>query len=205
MHAHNLPARKVLADYNTVEWNGIRVRVRPTGFREWKIPIVGRVLRKWPFFTGAQPWFEVEAKYMRGDWQNGQGSVTSEFYDADGGGYQLGSEQFSSLLTPLHSKVQTGWLTNPGQHKLKVKLQAMSESSANMNMTEDLVIFDVKSSDTLFLLIAGIAASAIVAAASSVCGGIVVGKFLEDDSPQRVVIVDEMSPASQSKRDGSEQ
>ena len=51
--------------------------------------------------------------------------------------------------------------------------------------------FDVKSSDTLWLLIFGILASAILGLSASVLGGWIVGQMLSDESPQPVIIVED--------------
>ena len=176
-----------MPDYNDFEWEGLKIRPRPTGWRN--TPVLGKVLRKWPYFTGSRPKFVVSItpKSKQHLWQD-----LTLIYElraqAEGEGFVK-----KSLFRPGKVELRVPWLSTTGSYQFRATFEV---GSAQITAESGLINFDVKSSDTLVLFLAGIITSAVLALSASICGGIIVGNFLDSDDPQPVIIVNGEPPAS---------
>ena len=194
-----------VADYNEADWERVKFSIRPTGWRG-RLPVLWRGTRRLPFLVGSHHGFNVTMTIDE-DWLKGQTLVVSPYGRRHGGHREtLGQEVrlTSSATIPL----QTPWMDDQGQYVLGANLTV--EASGRKARAEDrsLVTMDLKSSDTVILLILGIALSVMLAALS----GWVVSQLDEPFTlPSPLVVVQatpileaEPQPASQSETDNNE-
>ena len=176
-----------MADYADFELNGMRIRTRPTGWRRW-VPL----MRKWPYFTGSQPRFTVMVEAAKEDASlasNLQVRLETSYILPDKHTRESGSTQFEDLKSQRQLSLETPWLTQTGQHLYRTSI-IFSDRKEGVTNPVGLVVFDVKSSDSLILVLAAIVASGIVTAMVTVGGGLLVGNALKEDFPDPVVVVE---------------
>ena len=198
MQVNNPPKGERVADYRTIDWKGTRLTARPAGWRRW-IPY----LRRWPFFTGCEPYFIVKVEATTPERRETPGRLTIHVPHPAGGGTEE-SEEFKSLQRPVTVKVKAPWLYKTGACSVDFDLRLVRGSGQSPDRKADVIAnFDVKSSDTLFLILVGLTVTAIISLMTAVVGPVIVDKLL-DDSPQPVIVVTETPPASQSGTDRNE-
>ena len=109
-----------------------------------------------------------------------------------------------SMDKPKTWKTNSVWLGEDVRCGLRIRLTVHKGETPITTNERWLAAFDVKSSDTLVLWTSGIGASLAIAMLSSLFGGWAATQLFGDDSPQRVIIIDEPTPASQSETGNNE-
>lgn len=174
-----------MADYNNFENDDFKVTVRPFGKRHWIswFPVLGKLLFNAPFFSGGHKAFEIKIK-PRNKKYEGQ----SLFLNGSWHGPTRGDEDviirdvLNRSIGIIHDRkklairIETPWLGGTGHHRFDGEIlmdpdRHLRPPRKVITGWQTWVNFDLKSSDTLLLLIFGIAASAII----TVTGGWIVG------------------------------
>ena len=160
---------ELMPDYNDFDWEGMRIRIKPVGWRGWRI-LAPVKAKKWPYFSGTRPKFTLSLTPMskRRQWRK----VTLDYalYGPDTNTVDYPMEAARHTWDkPGSIHLDVPWLSATGPYQFRGKFDLVTANS----QTNDggLVNFDVKSCDTLTLLIFGIAMSSIITIAASVGGG----------------------------------
>jgi hypothetical protein len=167
-----------VADYQTVEWQGIRVMPRP---REvWRrVPI----LRTWPFRSGRRFQFDVLVEATRSDRERDRVQLEWTFI-SPGGEHPSTATLVEDLGSRRVFSYRTPWLGGSGHHRLDATIRLVD---ADATIRETLVDFDLASADSLRLWWSAILFSLIVTLVGGVLGGLCVATW--DSGPKPVVIV----------------
>ena len=95
MHKHDSSKGGLMPTYNDdFEWQGIKVSGKPAGIQS--IPGLGRILRKWPLFTGSRRPFSIHIWATDAE-RKGETITLERFVGGPGGtdSSKAKSEQFS--------------------------------------------------------------------------------------------------------------
>ena len=183
-----------MPSFNSFEKDGVKVKVRGRG-------LVRRLLlSRWPYFTGDTPIFHVSVEatkqgieVVRREIRYGRGDASSSS--------NLKSDKSDvrvNLAKPLIIDLDTKWLVIAGQHWIELRMQ-IDDNGVERGISENIISFDVRSSDALALLIFGILATLVITV-SNVFGGWWLSNNFRDESPKPTYIVP--APESDGKTDG---
>ncbi len=189
-----------MADYLDTEWNSIRIKARPVGIRGalGALPRIGGWLCRTPYMTGDHKVFKVKIwatdKALRGT----TARLTHQFADSDHAtpGGSKGTAEVVLARRAHTIRITTPWIEKTGQHQV-IGVLALAGVAENPWKTRPLVNFDVKSSDSVYLLVAGLIASLAIGLAGAGIGAWLGSRLGQSSEPVRVIVVDEQ-PASQS-------
>lgn len=159
----------------------------------------------WSFFTGSKPRVQVTLKNTVE--QERRLVLNNLRFNTPAGADRRQHVELS--FQPLGERtllLEAEWLASTGTHGFGATLDYLQ-----VHNDVDFVAFDMKSTDTLFLVLVALVGSAIITISGSVGGGLLVGHILKDDSPTSVIVVEPVSiatpdigPASQSEIDNNE-
>ena len=200
---HDSSKGGLMPTYNDdFEWEGVIISGKPAGIQS--LPGLGRVLRMWPLFTGSRRPFSIHIRAK--DKKRRKNTVTlSWFIGGPGGGNAASAVSESHCLekvVKIRAQPKTMMAMDEGQLRLW-KLRLDTGEAWGDETYEDLIEYDVKSLDSLMLLVFGIILSVVLGASAALGGTWAGSRFFQ--SPIPVVIVEETPlPASQSETGSNE-
>ena len=184
------PRGRLMPNWNDQEWGPTRITIRPHGWRN--MPVAGKLLRKWPYFTGSQPVINIA---MRPKLKHSAWDPVTVSYSLEVTGRTI-DHGTQTLMEPGKVEVPVPWLVDVGPHQLLVSMGRRRDTD---KLSDVLATFDVKSSDTLALLVMAIVGSLIIGLMASAFGAWLAPTFFQSQDPVRVIVVDEIrtpTPAS---------
>ena len=170
-----------MGDYNEFEWEGLKVSVLPDGVRG-KVPGLRMFLRKWPFFTGTRPSFDVSLTAQTEEARDYSGALKLRFTGPDNKTEVLVADEFSGLGAPHVVRVTAPWIADQGQHSFDIELSLSGPNTKRVR--RPIATFDVKSSESFFLFLFAIfasVASSIIIFCGAIGGGFLVGQLLKEE------------------------
>ena len=191
--------------YDTFEWKGVEISAWALGWRSW-IPGFGWLLKRWPYFSGSKPSFCIQVRPK--DPETQEDTLELGWFYAGPGTmgnpkrYTLWSSLKKTEKLPIHLQRIMGSGEGGTIRLYKVSLygaDGVIKETTDRNDFYDLAEFEVKSSDTLFLMMLTLFMSAIIGGAAALGGAALGGWLTQPDDPLPVVIIQESpTPASQS-------
>ena len=193
---HPTVQRGLMPDYATIHWDKVKITAHPLGWRG--LPILRAVLAKVPLFSGSLQKFCVHMttrdKELRGE------SVAVRWYylgPSVGSGpddkFHIGELKRGVIHSTSKFCVETNRMMGSGPGTIVLHTVGIG-GRPEMERT-DFIGFDVKSSDTLMLIIFGLLGSLIIAAGAAWFGASQGRTISGVSDPIPVVVVEE--PATQ--------
>lgn len=184
-----------MADYRDFTYGDVRFISGPVGWRDWfrPIPLIGKRLRRWPFFSGNKKAFYIKVRLAKGSGAR-KVSLRGEligpdqrpmrgYLDGDYGPSYGGIP--SNVDIPHTYRIHTPWLGGVGQHRFDASISIDEQGLGS----ETFVNFDLKSSDTLFLAILAIIVSVLIGILSPIFGAWLGKAAFTQNSPNPVVVI----------------
>ena len=191
-----------MADRREFVFEDIRISSNAIDWRR-RVPVLRRVLSRWPYFTGKWLKFRITAEPVTEEAKHHE--IELQWQIAIGGGGPIlrrgGTTQNRIAMDEAkHWTTDTAWLGEDRRHGLSVDLAVYKADGTQASTSGFLEMFDVKSSDTLALSIGVVVLSVVLSFLSSWFVS------LQQDSisePLQVIVV-EPTPASQSETGSNE-
>lgn len=189
---HSTVRKELMPDYAPINWDGIKITAHPLGWRG--LPILRIILAKVPLFSGSLQVFCVHMT-TRDKMRRGDGVRVNWFYNGPSIGVGPDSQSFVGELKPrvmtnsTKFKVATKRMMASGEGTIVLQMVQIGDGP-QMGRTE-IIGFDVKSSDTLMLIIFGLLGSLLIAAGAAWFGASQGRTIAGVTNPIPVVIVEE--------------
>ena len=198
---HPTVQRGLMPDYATIDWEDVRFTAHPLGWRGFLrvVPVLGSFLMRAPMFSGTRHVFCVHAKAIKPNRRNDSIEINWFFTGPSQGVGTTHMKIVKPLSKTIRFHAPTAMMMTFGEGSIRLRGASLS-TGKKMEGTEeyrDLGGFDVKSSDSLMLLVYGIILTALVGALAAVGGAWAGTRIFQSDEPIRVVVVEEsLTPPS---------
>ncbi|MCH7737340.1 MAG: hypothetical protein IH872_08050 [Chloroflexi bacterium] len=200
--SHPTERRGVMPVYDTINWEGVKISAHPVGWRGLlqSVPILREVLQKAPLFSGSRQVFCVHVK----DSKKRNDTITIEwFYHGPSTGASPVHETVSNQLDQkIKFHVSTVKMMESGEGG--IRLYEVSLSTGETMPYRDLIGFDVRSTDSLMVVVYGIVLTGLVGIFAALFGAWAGSRIFQADEPIRVVIIEEPPMPPSEPTDGSQ-